>query len=362
MNKEFTAKLAINNLSFGSTSIAIIREMFSRGIIPYIFPIGGGCDLSAQKPDEKFNQILQASVNSAPTRTSRKMPSLALWHTVPDSLSSYSSTNSQLITFYEGSSPTNMELNVLKNQDKVYVTNRYTQSTFKNFGIDSIYLPLGFDSHNFNVLEKRPKIDGVTSFLLAGKAEKRKHTYKLLNLWSKKYGNKKEYKLNCCITNGFLKPEHQNQLIGQALEGKAFWNINFIPFSPTNAEYNQVLQSSEIVLAMSGSEGWGLPEAHATALGAWPVALKAHSYLDSLDNSDAIWVNPNGMEPIYDGIFFQQGGPTNQGNIFTFNPEEFYAACDTAINKAKNGINTKGLDLQKRTYKETVDILLQNLS
>ncbi len=361
MNKEFSTRLAINNLSFGSTSIAILREMFSRGITPYVFPIGGGCDLSAQRPDETFNKTLQACVNEAPVRASRKQPSLALWHIVPDSLSSYSSTNSQLITFYEASSPTNLELNILKNQDRVYVTNHYTQSTFKNFGIDSIYLPLGFDSHNFFQLPKRPSIPDTISFLLAGKAEKRKNTYKILNLWSKRYGNDKRFRLNACISNPFVKLEHQQQLITQALEGKSFWNINFLPFSPTNAEYNQTLQSSEIVLAMSASEGWALPEAHATALGAWPVALKAHAYLDSLKDSDAIWVEPNGMEPIYDGIFFNPGGATNQGNIFTFNPDEFYAACDMAIEKAKTGINTKGLELQKQTYKETVDILLQNL-
>ncbi len=358
---EFIYKAAINNLSFGSTSIAILREMFSRGITPYVFPIGGGCDLSAQRPDEIFNKNLQACINAAPVRASRKQSCLALWHITPDSLSSYSSTNSQLITFYEASSPTNLELNILKNQDKVYVTNHYTQSTFKNFGIDSIYLPLGFDSHNFFPLPKRPSIPDTISFLLAGKAEKRKNTYKLLNLWSKRYGNDKRYRLNACISNPFIKPEIQQQMIAQALEGKQIWNINFLPFSPTNAEYNQTLQSSEIVLAMSGSEGWGLPEAHATALGAWPVALKAHAYTDSLKDSDAIWVNPNGMEPIYDGVFFHSGALTNQGNIFTFNPDEFYAACDVAIERAKTGINTRGLELQKKTYQQTVDILLNEL-
>lgn len=361
MNKEFALNVPINSVSFGQTSIAILREIFSRGLTPYIFPIGGQADLSAQKPDENFNKILTACINAAPARFSRKTPCIKLWHIVPDSLSTYSSTDSRLITFYEANNLQPIELNILRNQEKAYVTNRYTQTTFKNFGIDTIYLPLGFDSFNFSQVEKRPTIDGVISFLLLGKAEKRKHTYRQLGLWAKKYGNDKRYKLNCCISNPFLKPEQQNALIGQALEGKQYWNINFLPFSPTNAEYNKVLQCSEIILACSGSEGFGLPEFQATALGAWPVALRSHAYLDYFTEDNAIFVNPNGMEPIYDGIFFHQNSGVNQGSIYTFSDSDYYIACEKAIEKASQGINAKGLELQKQTYKETVDILLDGL-
>ncbi len=361
MNKEFSFSCAINDLSFGQTSIAILREMFSRGITPYIFPIGGQIGIASQKPDEVFNKTLQSCINAAPIRASRKHPSLKLWHIVPDSLSTYSSINSQLITFYECQNLQPLELNILRNQDKIYVTNKYTQSTFKQFGIESIYLPLGFDKHNFFQLEKRPKIDGAISFTLLGKAEKRKHTYRQLGLWAKRYGNRAEFRLNCSVSNGFLKPEHQNQLIAQALEGKQYWNISFLPFSATNAEYNQVLQSGEIVLCASGNEGFDLPAYHATALGAWPVSIRAHAMVDYLNDENAVLIKPNGMESIVDNIFFHLNAPTNQGSIFTFSDDDFYTACDKAIEKAKIGINIKGLELQKQTYKGTVDILLENL-
>ncbi len=197
--------------------------------------------------------------------------------------------------------------------------------------------------------------------------EDRKHTRRQLALWCKRYGGNKAHRLNLSITNGFLRPEDQQALIHQALEGKTigpnghYWNVNVLPFTPSNADYNAVLQSSEIVLACSGTEGFGLPEFHAAALGAWPVVLKAHAYLDHFTDENAVWVQPNGMEPIYDGIFFHQGSSTSQGNRFTFADDDWYAACEEAERRAKGGLNLKGLELQKQTYARTVDILLADL-
>ena len=157
-----------------------------------------------------------------------------------------------------------------------------------------------------------------------------------------------------------MKPEHVTGLINQALEGKTYSNINFIPYMGTNAEYNQFLQSGQIYIAMSGGEGKGLPEYHAAALGAWPIALKAHSYLDFFNDENAIMVNPNSKIPASDGVFFSPNGPFNIGNIFDFSGDDFIASCELAEKRAATGINTKGLELQNLTYKDTVDALLKD--
>lgn len=356
---NYSLEMPLGAVSFGQVSTAILRELYTRSEMHPVFPIGN-VDLGTQRADPAFNAWLNGCVNSAQQRHQRGWPTIKLWH-IAGSLASHSSLGNDLITFQETGQLTPTEVNILRQQRRVYVTNRYAQSFFKTFGIDAIYLTLGFDHFNFNVLPKRPSIDGVTSWLLASKAEKRKHTYRQLGLWAKRYGNKKEHRLNCCITNPFLKPEHLNALIGQALEGKQYWNINFLGWSGTNAEYNAVLQSSEIVLCCSGSEGFGLPEFHATAMGAWPVALKAHAYLDYFTDENAVLVTPNGMEPVYDDIFFQMGQPINQGNIYSFADDDFYRACDEAERRVKVGLNMNGLALQRLTYKETVDTLVAGL-
>ena len=191
---EFGLTMPYNPVSFGNVAFGITREIYKRGLHPCIFPIGN-VDLSAQAPDDGFNKWLGDRINNAEKDHSRDNMVLRLWH-LRGSMESHSRKNSQLLTFFECNDPTKHEINILKNQDKVWVTNRYTQRVFKLFGIDAGYAPLGFDSHNFKQLEKRPTIEGVTTYLLLGKAEKRKQTFRQLNLWAKKYGNKREYRLN----------------------------------------------------------------------------------------------------------------------------------------------------------------------
>ncbi len=362
MNNELPIlNLPLNPVSFGNVSFAILREFFNRGLQPLVAPIGN-VDLSSQKPDEKFNQMLQASLNETGKRLSRKSTAIKLWHPNQQSLETYSSVDSRLITFHETDSLTPIELNVLRNQDIVYVTSSYTKQVFESFGLKNVvYLPIGFDSHNFTQLTTRPKINGVTSFGLMGKAEVRKSTYRVLNLWAKKYGNKPGFSLNAAIHNPFIKPEHAQQLIAQALEGKSYHNINLLPWMGTNAEYNQFLQANDISFHLGLTEGKDLPCLHSTGLGSWPIALDAHCYKDYLTPDNSILVQPSGKIPAFDGIFFRNDGIQNMGNWFTFSDDDFYAACGKAIEKAKTGINTKGLELQKQTYKATVDILLENL-
>ncbi len=360
MNK-LGLKIPINHVSFGSVSIALLREIFNRDLMPAIFPIGN-VDLSAQIPDENFQRKLQTCINEAFAYHQRKYSCLSLWHIV-DSLSTYSSADSRLITFHELDSLTPTEINVLKQHDKVYVTSNYTKHVFGIFGINSEYIPLGFDHHNFKQdPENKFRNKDVITFFMGGKFEplRKQHT-KILNLWAKKYGNNRDYALICSLRNPFLKPEDENMMIAQALEGKRYWNINFLPWQKTNAEYNQTLQAANIVFALSGGEGRDLPCYHATAMGAWPLALRAHAYMDYLNDENAILINPNGKMVAHDGMFFIQGGKTNSGNLFTWREEDFYNGCEKVIKKAKDGLNTKGMELQKQTYKEAVDILLKGI-
>ena len=180
-----------------------------------------------------------------------------------------------------------------------------------------------------------------------GKFEKRKHTAKIFaTLWAQKYGNNYNYQLSCCITNPFMKPEQLNALISQALEGKKYGNINFLPFLQTNSEVNEFLNAVDIDLGgLSGAEGWNLPSFNATALGKWSIVLNATSHKDWANDKNSILVEPSGKIPCYDGQFFHQGQPFNQGNIYDFNDEDVLAKTEEAEKICKTE-NTEGLKLQ----------------
>ena len=54
-----------------------------------------------------------------------------------------------------------------------------------------------------------------------------------------------------------------------------------------------------------------------------------------------------------------QGGPFNQGNIYTFDTDEFTAAMETAEKKVDTP-NEEGLKLQKEfTYEKTLNKILE---
>lgn len=358
-HKNIAFNVPVNNLSFGQVSTAILREVFARGLSPSVFPIGQP-DLSTQKPDEAFNRVLSAAITDGPRVHSRDDSVLRLWH-INGSLESLSRRDSRLLTFFELDGLTPTEINVLRNQDRVYVTSTYTQRVFGDHGIRAEYVPLGFDHHNFHRLDKRPIVDGTTTFLLGGKLEKRKGHFKVLSAWAKRYGGDMRYRLNAAVVNPFMKKEHMDALIGQALGGKQYPNITFLPYMGTNAEYNAFLQSGQIYIAMSGGEGRGLPEYHATAMGAWPVALNAHAYKDYLTDENAVLVPVSGKVPAADGVFFAPNGQYNVGNLFDWETDAFVAGCEAAEVRAAQGINVAGLALQNLTYKETVDALLKDV-
>ncbi|MEK6881170.1 MAG: hypothetical protein AABY22_16235, partial [Nanoarchaeota archaeon] len=200
----FALNLPINSLSFGQVSTAFLREIHKLGHEPCIFPIGNNIDLSSQNENQEsdFYKWLVSCVSKSLQKHSRNNPIFKLWH-INGSLESLSEKQ-LLYTFYELDSPTNEEINILKNQSKVFVSNNYTKSVFENFGIESIVLPLAFDSQNFKVINKKYYHDERIVFLLLGKFEKRKAHQKVIQAWLKKYGNNPRYFLNCAIFNPFL--------------------------------------------------------------------------------------------------------------------------------------------------------------
>jgi len=338
--------LPINSVSFGQISTLILRELYNSKVNVGVLPIGN-VDLSTQSNlTQEFANWLQQSINSSLETFNRKNKIFKLWH-LNGSFESYS--NEQvLLSFYELDQPTKIELNTVKNNHKVLFSSKETVEVFKNLGCKNVeYIPLAFDKYNFNTIEKKYFVDDRVVFNLVGKLEKRKHHLKLIKLWANKFGNNKKYSLQCCIFNQFMKPEDQNDLVNRALEGKTYFNINFLPFMGQNSIYNDFLNSGNIIIGMSGGEGWGLPEFHSVAMGKHSVIMNAHGYKSWANEDNSVLVEPNSKIEAYDGIFFHKGHPYNQGNIYDFNGDDFVSACELAIKKVeKDKINRAGLKLQ----------------
>lgn len=344
---SFILNVPLNSVSFGQVSSLIIREFFLDKDLDYtILPIGNGIDLSSQDIEENFANYIKSKTDDILYKIKRENPCFKLWH-INGSIES-TSNKRFLLSFYELDNPTKEELNIVKNHDRVFFSSNHAVNIFKNLGCSNVeYLPLAFDKYNFKKIDKTYFNDDRIIFNLAGKLEKRKHHKKIIQTWLKKYGNQRGYHLQCSIYNGFLKEEDNKALCNSILEGKNYFNISFLGNMQKNSMYNDYLNSANIIIGMSGGEGWGLPEFQSTAIGKHAVILNAHAYKEWANKENAVLVEPNGKIEAYDGMFFHKNQPFNQGNIFDFDPEEFISGCEKAVERFKsNKINTSGLKLQ----------------
>lgn len=354
--------LPINSVSFGQVSSMILRVLYDRekagntDLDFCLFPIGG-VDLSSQAVTEDFQRWVGSKIIKGLESHSKTTPLFKLWH-LNGSLESYSNKQT-LLTFYELDNPTKVELNIARN-NKLCLSSQYACDVFKMFGIDASLIPLAFDKFNFKSTDKKYNTDERVVFNICGKMERRKHHAKSIQTWIKKYGNNTKFSLQCATFNPFLNDQQNNDMIRQILEGKEKpFNVHFYPMMKENAIYNDFLNSANIIIGMSGGEGWGLPEFHSIALGKHAVLLNAHSYKTWANDSLATLVQPNGKISAVDNIFFKQGEAFNQGQIFDWNTDEFINACETAVAKFQsNPINTAGLELQT---KFSSDIFVDNV-
>ena len=351
----------INALSFGNVSVNILREIQKKNIDLIFFPIGDKAELDVyDKIDNEFVKYLQNATNTRYEKVDKNVPALKLWH-IFGSETRYAK-NQSLFTFHEVSELTAVEKNLLRLQDRIFVSSNYTKNIFELNGIENVtHVPLGFDT-DFHITNRTYLPDKI-HFGILGKFESRKNTARIIKTWLKLFGNKPEYQLSCAITNPFLdKAKFQNEML-KMLEGKHYNNLNFIPYMQSNSEVNDYLNSIDIDLGgLSGAEGWNLPSFNATALGKWSVVMNATAHKDWATSSNSILIEPSSLKDCYDGVFFHKGQPFNQGQFFDITDQEMENAILKSISYAKT-LNTEGLKLQKQfTYEKTVETILCAIS
>jgi hypothetical protein len=140
-------------------------------------------------------------------------------------------------------------------------------------------------------------------------------------------------------------------------------NIQFLGWMGSNQQYNDYLQSAHIVLGMGGGENFGAGEFHSVGLGKHAVIHNANGFKDWADSNNSCLVQPCGMIDSHDGIFFHKGNILLQGQFFDYSEEEFIFRCEEAIKRVEsNPLNLSGLELQKRTYGQTLDTILKEIN
>lgn len=357
----------INNLSMGNVSVNLLLELWKKKIDVLYSPIGG-IDINNYKLSDEFKGWLQQAANRYLKELDRNLVTIRNWHLAGSQ--SWPSDKRYLLSYHECDGCTPEEIQTIKNINKVFFCGVYSPKVFADYGVSVDSFNLGFDKESFYKTNKKYFDDGRIQWLLAGKAEARKGSFKILNLWARKFGKKQgeSYKtgeqihfLNCCIINPFYDVKIQENQIAQALSGQRYTNIQFFPFLDRE-KYCDLYNASDIDLTgLSLAESWNLPAFNMTALGKWSIVLNAHGHRSWSTPLSSIQISPNGKEKMTDGIFFNDVGPFNIGNRYTWDEKEVENAMDLAVKKAKTP-NIIGEELQNVfTYSKTVDYIINKI-
>ncbi len=191
----------------------------------------------------------------------------------------------------------------------------------------------------------------------------RKSHDQVIRNWLAKYGNNRNHRLHLAIWNPFFNMEQNNAIAMNLMQGKTYDNVQFMPFSKTLGELNELFNCANIVLDLSGGEGFSLGSFHCLGLGKHGLIHNCSAMKDWANSENATLVEPSCKKPVFDGVFFYQGAPFNQGNIYGFDDEALLAGFDEVYAKHRaNPVNTPGLKLREDyTWGKTAKIILENL-
>lgn len=360
LRTNIVIKAPFNSLSFGQVSFNLLRTIYELDgdKIAAILPIGNNFDFTAFRVNEAFFAWFKEKCASPFSRISRDMTTLQLWHI--NGSWDKPTDRSILYTFHELDSATVSEKMVCSLHDKVLFSSKFSSDIFAMSNCSNV--PLGFD-RDVVKLDKKYFGDDVIHFGLIGKWESRKNTSKIIKTWVSLFGNNKKYRLTCLVENPFLKPEQYQALIRDALGGKEYFNITFLPRLKTNAEVLELYNSIDIDLSgLSSAEGWNLPAFDCTCLGKWSCVAAHTSHLDWATETNSIIVHPPSKRPAFDGVFFAKSGDFNIGNVYNIDEADIERTMLKSVGFAKKP-NPEGEALGKSlTYERMWNSIKEQIS
>ena len=364
MNYKFNLEAPYNSVSMGQIAYGVTKELFNRGIKPNIFPVMGNADLGAyDKNAQFFNPIFQECVNKAINEYTNEIPSLKVWH-INHGWHKLSKKN-YLLTFHELDTVTQVEKNILKSYDGIFVTNTYTKRVFEENDIQNVvYTPMGIDEQQVYPLNKEFFNDGSCVWSIIGKAENlRKNTKNAILGWCNKFGNNGFHRLHLFVNNPFFKPEQMNEYFKDVFnENPPPFNVKIFNHQPLNSQMNDAFNCTDIIIDISRSEALSLPSLNCVALGKHALIHHCTAFLDWANKENAALIESTGLIPAVDNVFFGPG-PFNQGNFFDYDINEYGKKLDEVYAKWKaNKINEEGKKLvSSYSYKNGVDIILKTM-
>jgi len=348
----------INPLGYGVVGYNVLKHLSEAGHSVSYWPIG-------QKPvwenDPRAIQIIKEAAESAAHYNS-EAPSIRIWH--QNQLDMFPGSGPRIgWPIFELDKFDERELHHLSNVDMLFVCSKWGKEVLErdveiNRDIPVHVIPLGVDLDVFYRDEVSRKnrpywtLDS-TIFINVGKWEKRKGHEELLAAFNIAFKPTDNVELWMVNENPFIGKGNQDwkrRYISSDM-GK---RIKILPRVNTQAELRGLFSQVDFGVFPSHAEGWNLEILELMACGVPSIATNYSGHTEFLDSTNALLIEPTGMEDAQDGIWFH-----GQGQWCSFDVDTLIEAMRIAhdlkqSNKIDEGFPGLNPTVSKYTWKNTI--------
>jgi glycosyltransferase involved in cell wall biosynthesis len=307
----------VNTLGYGYVGYYLTKHLLLAGHRLSLFPIGK-VDVDSQESAHYIKLALKNAETFDATA-----PSVRIYHQF--SLAEHVGKGKHIgFPIFELNRFSKLEKHHIESCDAVFVCSDWakgivlSETRQKNVHV----VPLGFDPHIANGVLLPPikrETGAACVFFNCGKLSKNKGHDILCTAFNEAFSPAASVELWMMCDNPFFTEQETRQLKQPYLDsamGKA-GKIRFLPRVQSHAEVIEIMKQADVGVWPFRAEGWNLELLEMMAIGKQVIATKYSGATQFISTDNCFTVQPDGLEPAYDGKwFFGQGDWAKLGDDY----------------------------------------------
>lgn len=221
-------------------------------------------------------------------------------------------------TFFEVNKFTSLEVHHLRSLDNLIVPSKWAAEVCVSMGLpDPLVCPAGYDNKIFKPVDYLPP---SCVFLSVGKWEVRKQQDMIVHAFNRAFNKTDNVSLWMSCDNRFIKSfvderkKYYKDILGDSLK--------LIERVPSHSDLARIMQQSYCFVAPSLAEGWNLPLLEAMGCGKFTIATNYSGHTEFCNKETTLLIEPTGLQPAVDGMWFKENSPTNCGEWCTYDVDQ----------------------------------------
>ena len=363
MNINFTC--LPNSTSFGETALQTLKHLDKLGHNVTLFPINHGIEAEPENHD-----LIRRSIDNQ-ANFDYNAPSVRLWHQFD--LAAHVGKGKRFgWSIFELDKFNDRELNHLRSQDELIVCSAWGKQVCEsnNINLPIHVVPLGVDTSVFNPrynsYHLRREGENSTVFINVGKTELRKHDI-LLECFERAFDSGQNVELHMVWKNRLLEGRHKKELESWENMYKTSPladKITLYDWLPDQRSVAIMLANADCAVFPSHAEGFNFGLLQSMAAGLPVICTNYSAHTEYANDSNAMLINVDELEPAYDGIWFH--GQGNWAKFGESQKEQLINHMRTIHHKKQNGedmFNNEGFETaQKFSWENTAKTLVSAIS